>query len=158
MRVPKVLEYCLHSICKFAFVKILRGSISIALVFAVLLSGMGFTVSQHYCLGHLQSEQFFGEAEACFMESSCEAESDLSFQNQDCCEDVRLSIEGLSFEVPVAKLKLLDLPLQFFDLSLSNPNFSLANFSRPKTSSGNDPPRLIKTSRSILIAVQRFLI
>lgn len=135
-----------------------RSFLSLTLMVAVLLSGSGFTVSQHYCLGHLQSEQFFGEADSCFAESSCEADPLISFQNQDCCEDIQLSVEGISFEVPLSKKKQLQEPFQYTHFTLPDLSADAAIVNLITPGSGNDPPHLLKTSRSILIAVQRFLI
>ncbi len=67
---------------------------AVFLIPVLLWSGAGFSLSRHYCLGMLEEESFYFEAESCQPEAHYKSESksnacNLSTINshKDCCDD-----------------------------------------------------------------------
>lgn len=125
---------------------------------SVLLSGVGFTVDQHYCMGSLQSERFYGEAETCVPNGSCALPSgEQGFTPVHCCEDKQLLVPGL-------QISSFDLKKQNYipDFETIDQNSFTPGYSELSHSSSEHPlrapPEINFNGRVLLIKVQRFLI
>lgn len=89
--------------------QLLRKISSILMAFAVLLSTMSFTVSEHYCGHNLVDRGVFSKAETCGMEMQKQTSSgDCELSKSDCCDDevrqftgqneLNIGLSSLNFE------------------------------------------------------------
>jgi hypothetical protein len=131
----------------------LKKIMALLLVPVILITGIGFSVSQHYCLGMLKSESFYSPAEKCAMhenEAGCE-KSQASYRS-NCCEDQNLSIAGLEFK-RLNEHQGTDVFLATFPLEVNHMQFVVTNTSQKPVQNLNlHPPE------KLLIAYQCFLI
>ena len=133
--------------------KIITKIASLLFVPIIIWSGMGFSVSQHYCLGMLKSESFYSPADKCANHQNQDSCAPKEFQfESNCCKDQNLNIKALEFKrfsnlefVSLAKpLGVTILPYSFKDANAKQPLF--------KDHLNLPPPK------KLLITIQRFQI
>ncbi len=127
---------------------------------ALMVSTLGFSVSRHYCMGNLVDEQLFAFANDCCEEKDDHCGCDENHQDDDCCDDETLIIEGLQIqsfqpkELAVDFSKSLELnPIVQVNTILAPTTYSLLP-THYFSSSPPSPP----SGRDILVCHQRFLI
>ncbi len=127
----------------------------------LVMSTVGFSVSQHYCLGMLAQESFFHLGnESCSADSDADCGAETNGISKQCCDDVNLSIPGIQVQdrnpSEQESVALQDDRTSPFSLP-DFPNFGVVV--NDDTNFSKDPPPLHdSTGKRILIHQQRFLI
>lgn len=68
---------------------------AILMTFVVLFSTMSFTVSEHFCGGHIVASALFSKAESCGMKmENPSPNKDCGIKKDNCCKDVVKQIKG----------------------------------------------------------------
>lgn len=126
---------------------------ALLLIPVILFTSIGFSVSQHYCLGMLKSESFYTPAETCAIhESEGRCEKSQNSCKSNCCEDQNLTIAGLEFK-RIHEQQVKDLFLAALPVKLKVAQFF-------KTNTGQKPVKNLDLHppENLLISYQRFLI
>ena len=143
---------------------LLRKSIALFMSPILIWASMGFTLSQHYCLGMLMEEHLYHNEAACALaldegchENSNSDQSSCS-SSEDCCKNIWIQVDQ------VQVLSFLDSSegesSPSLDLKLKNEFGALKTRYRQGQSSKvqKEPPPKTKRNTRYLIEIQRFLI
>lgn len=146
---------------------LIRKTIALLLSPILIWASMGFSLSQHYCLGVLVEEHLYHDGASCefemVAEESCHEDSTALDQvctaMNGCCKDVWIQVDQVQI------VSLLDAPssiiLPNFALPSSSISFTecyLESNSALNASQFKPPPLNSKGGTEYLIALQRFLI
>jgi hypothetical protein len=69
-------------------------SVSTVLALLVLVSTFSFTVDRHYCGSFLVDQAVFSKALSCGMDMKSHSETDLMDQDDNCCRNQNISVDG----------------------------------------------------------------
>jgi len=129
--------------------------LSVSMAMLLLFSTVSWTVEKHLCMGRVMDTALFSHAEDCGMKAGLAALEDYSIEDNSCCGDEVLTIEGQD-ELTI-DYNNFDFSQQVFVIALSPAYINLFQFTYDKGSIINTyPPPNVGVDLNILH--QTFLI